>query len=87
MVKGVQGVNGRVLSYTVTITSTASFSGLPLTLEVNSSECVGRVCGSLFNATNTGRLLPSSLSMSVTAVNGIGAGPTSSPVEVCKFLH
>ena len=87
MVKGVQGVNGRVLSYTVTITSTDSFSGLPLTLEVSSSECVDRVCGYLFNATDTAHLLPSSLNVSVRAFNAIGAGPPSSPVEVCKCLH
>ena len=85
VVKGVQGVSGTVLSYNVTITSTASFPGLPLTLKVSSSECVGGVCGYL--SSDTSRFLSSSLSVSVTAVNAIGAGPPSPPVEVCKCLH
>ena len=89
MVKGVQGVSGTVLSYTVTISS-ASFSELPLSVEVPSSMCVDGVCGYLFSATNRFRspsLNVSSLSVSVAAVNAIGAGPPSSPVEVCKCLH
>ena len=84
MVKGVQGANGTVLSYTVTISSFASFPGLPLVFKVPSSVCVSRWCVYLFNA--AGRLLPSSLNVSVAAVSAIGAGPPSSPVEVCKCL-
>ena len=84
MVKGVQGAIGTVLSYTVTISSFASFPGLPLVFEVPLSVCVSRWCVYLFNA--TGRLLPSSLNVSVAAVSAIGAGPPSSPMEVCKCL-
>ena len=89
MVKGVQGVSGTVLSYTVTISS-ASFSELPLSFEVPSSVCVGGVCGYLFSDTSrflSSSLNVSSLSVSVAAVNAIGAGPSSSPLEVCKCLH
>ena len=78
-------MSGGVQDYTVTISSTVSFPGLPMTFEVNSSVCTNERCDSLFNA--TGHLLPSSLRVSAAAVNAIGAGPPSSPVEVCKCLH
>ena len=76
-ITGVDGVSGLV-NYTVNISS------IPELVTVSHAQCVGGQYSYLFRA--TGLLLPSSLSVSVTAFNAIGTGPPSSPLAVGKLF-